>query len=152
MWLWGSTTVSTSFMSFEGDINTTKKKKKSNWLYKYAHGACSYFEGQVSKLSCKFCFTYYSLQITLSCSPVNTSFSFKNKAFKFLTCREKLQTWMIQREYKEKKKKCCFLNSLSTAILIWRYGVPKAIPHPTVASRRCLESRENRARVSNAFL
>lgn len=95
-----------------------QQQKKSNWLYKYAHGVCSYFEGQVSKLSCKFCFTCYSLQITLSCSPVNTSFSFKNKAFKFLTCREKLQTWKIQKEYKEEKKKCCFLNSLSTAILI----------------------------------
>lgn len=37
MWLWGSTTVSTSFMSFEGDINTTKKIKKSQIGYTGMH-------------------------------------------------------------------------------------------------------------------
>lgn len=53
---------------------------------------------------------------------------------------------------KKKKEKSSFFDSLSTALLIWKYGVHKTILCPTTAMRGCLGTGENRANVFNTFL
>lgn len=65
------------------------KKRIRMFFFEYAHGAFSYFQGQISKLSFKFCFACYSFPL-ISCSPVNMGISFINKVDAFEGCLENI--------------------------------------------------------------
>lgn len=82
-WLWGCRAKHTRLGETRRDSNT--KKRIRMFFFEYAHDAFSYFQGQISKLSFKFCFAGYSFPF-ISWSPVSTGISFVNRAETFEVC------------------------------------------------------------------
>lgn len=87
-WLWGSRAKHTRLGGTRWDSNTKKRIGMYVFLW-VSHDAFSYFQGQTSKLSFKFCFAGYSFPF-ISWSPVNTGISFVNKVDTFKVCLENL--------------------------------------------------------------